>query len=171
MNLIARAQEKRTWHLAEAAKLEAFIQTALELEGGTTVSPALTSATVPMAFASVGTSVPSRLSPASRPKSGVGAETLNAAEEIVRELGAMTTRELLPFILERGIEVGGKDPIATLSARISSKGDLVTYHGKWQFRSDLEAQGLLRPESEEATDTPTKETSAASLFQTNQEVP
>lgn len=43
------------------------------------------------------------------------------AAQILREQGApMRTADLLPILRHRGIEVGGKDPVATLAARLSN---------------------------------------------------
>ena len=77
----------------------------------------------------------------------------------------MATRELLPLVLARGIEVGGKDAVATLSARISKKGAVELVNGKWWLiQSDTESSSATADDNEEAADIPAKETSAASFF-------
>lgn len=47
--------------------------------------------------------------------------TRNAVQAILEEAGRpIETRALVPLVKQRGIEIGGKDEIATLSARLSS---------------------------------------------------
>ena len=159
MDIIQRAQEKREWHLSMAAKLEAFLATAfdlkLELEED---MPAETKTDAEKA------DLPKKAkAPATRPMSGIGADTINAAEELVRQHGPMSTRDMLPMIRARGIPVAGNEAVATLSARLSGRGELVTYAGKWHFKDKLPPMERLASQKE-ATDTPTKDASAASLF-------
>jgi hypothetical protein len=163
MDLIARAQQKRDWHKAELARIEAFLATAFELESELDKSP------IPQRdhrSDADKADAPKRKRQASRPLSGIGAQTIDAAEALIRERGPMTTREMLPLIRAKGIEVGGNDAVATLSARISHKGDLVTYHGKWFFKDEVPS--VNGSGQKEAADNPAKDTSAASLFQSNQ---
>ena len=63
--------------------------------------------------------------------------------KVVREVlranrRAMLTRELLVLVRERGIEVGGKDPIATLSARLSNADEFKNHGGTvgWWFAGE-----------------------------------
>jgi hypothetical protein len=161
MDLIARAQEKRDWHKAELVRLEAFLATAFELENDLKKSP------VPPRDSrsdAEKADAPKRQRQATRPQSGIGAETIKAAEEIIAERGPLSTRELLPLVLAKGIDVGGNDPVATLSARISGRCDLKTHGGKWFFEKDLPQSVRQRTSDEEAADSPAKESSAASLF-------
>lgn len=164
MDLIARAQEKRDWHKAELARIEAFLATAFELESELNKSPITRDSRTDAQKAEA----PKRQRQASRPVSGIGAATINAAEQFIAERGPMTTRDLLPLIRSRGIEVGGNDPVATLSARISHKGDLVTFNGKWHFKDKAPSVAGLNSTNNEAADNPAKDQSAASLFQSNQ---
>src|SRR3546814_11801938 len=53
------------------------------------------------------------------PTAGAIYDTAMAAIRYMRQHGeGMTTRELLPIVEAAGVEVGGNNPIATLSARI-----------------------------------------------------
>jgi hypothetical protein len=156
MDLIQRAQAKREQLRTELARIEAFLATAFELEQDLArEKPADRRSDAKKADAPVRRA-------ATTPRSGVGKDTLDAAAEIVREYGSMSTRDLLPYICAKGIDVGGKDPVATLSARLSGKGVLEVYHGKWRFIEGAEGSGNAG--NEEATDNPTKDQSAASLF-------
>jgi len=151
-DLISRAQAKREWHLAQAAKLETFLATYYDLEQELKSRSATETQTD-----AEKADAPKRQRQATRPVAGIGADTINAAEAIVLEHGPISTRDMLPLILARGIEVGGKDPVATLSARLSGRGDLVVHGGKWHFKNDL-------PWKKEEADNPAKDTSASSLF-------
>jgi hypothetical protein len=161
MDLIQRAHEKREQLRAELSRIEAFLATAHDLQqefsrpGTRDTRSDAAKADAPAA--------------AGRKRGGVGAETLDAAVAIIRERGEpMSTRELLPLILAKGVPVGGNDPIATLSARISNKGVLHLTRGKWwPTVDDFENLDAQASGKEEATDLPTKDQSAASLF-TNQ---
>jgi hypothetical protein len=162
-DLITRAQEKRDWHLAQAAKFEAFLATYFDLEHDLKSKlPVETKTDAEKADA------PKYQRQAMRPMSGIGADTINAAEDIVRQLGPLSTRDLLPHVLARGIDVGGRDPVATLSARLSGRGDLLNYAGKWYFEHNLPPVAREQRTQKEAADNPAKDSSAASLFQTNQ---
>lgn len=165
MDLIQRAHEKREQLRVELGRIEAFLATAHDLQQEFSRAPQQTrdvrsdSAKADAPVASV-----------NRKRGGVGADTLEAAVAIIRERGEpMSTRELLPIILAKGIPVGGNDQIATLSARISNKGILQLSHGKWIVGADefedLSAQALER---EETADLPTKDQSTVSLFNPNE---
>lgn len=165
-DLIARAQEKRDWHLAQAKKLETFLATYYDLEHELKAKPP-----ADLKTDAEKVEAPKRQRQATRPQAGIGLETINAAEAIVREHGPMSTRDMLPLVLARGIDVGGRDPVATLSARISGRGDLIAYSGKWFFEEDLPShirEERLHQSRKEAADSPAKEQSAASLFHSNQ---
>jgi hypothetical protein len=164
-DLIGRAQAKREWHLEQARKLEAFLATYYDLEQELkSDAPKDDQTDAEKADA------PKRQRSATRPQAGVGLDTINAAEAIVREHGPMSTRDMLPLVLARGIDVGGRDPVATLSARISGRGDLYAYSGKWYFEPDLPPlvrQRLTELKKGEA-DIPAKDTSASPLFQSSE---
>ncbi|MGI3170169.1 hypothetical protein ACRARG_13540 [Pseudooceanicola sp. C21-150M6] len=89
------------------------------------------------------------------------APTRIAAREILDELGMpVETRDLLPLIQERGIEVGGKDPIATLSARLSNSEEFKVRRGVGWWFSDRPFPGEDFEEAED--DTLEGDTSASS---------
>ena len=128
MDIVLKAKQKREALRAELARIENFLALAYELEQGLTqdVEGKKDDTDLPQPVARV------RARP-KRGKRGVGADTVSAAVEIISERGPLGTRELLPFVLARGIEVGGRDAVATLSARLSNKDDLVMHHGKWKL--------------------------------------
>jgi hypothetical protein len=161
MDLIQRAQAKRDQLRHELARIEAFLATAFELEQDL-------SREKPADRRSDAEKADAPMRRTTTPRSGIGKDTLDAAAATVRQFGEMSTREMLPYILAKGIEIGGKDPIATLSARLSGKGVLEVYHGKWRFIEHTKASGPHDGSEEETADTPTKDASAASLFNTSQ---
>jgi len=160
MDIILKAQERREQLKAELARLETFLATAYELEQELSGKPASLKTATPAEKADA----PARRRVMAR--SGTGAETVRAVVEILADRGQpMATRELLPLVLARGIEVGGKDAVATLSARISKKGAVELVNGKWWLiQSDTESSSATADDNEEAADIPAKETSAASFF-------
>ena len=72
----------------------------------------------------------------SRP-SVVMTETSDAVRAILSEHRApLKLSELLEKVLARGIEVGGKDPASTLSARLSNSDEFVSHRGiGWWFQN------------------------------------
>lgn len=167
MDLIALAEERRDWHKAELARIEAFLATAFELKRDLTSNPIVKDARTDAEKADA----PKRQRQSNRPLGGIGAETLEAAEAIVRERGPQSTRDLLPLVRAKGIEVGGDDTdraIAILSARLSGKGDLMIYAGKWHFEDQLPPLIRQRLAQKEASDNPGKDQSDASLFHSNE---
>lgn len=163
MDIIGRASQRRDQLKAELARIESFLATAYELQQELSGSAASKTSMTDIDKADL----PARRTMAAR---GSGAQTLDAVVQILRERGMpMSTRDLLPSVLARGIEVGGKDPIATLSARISSKGIVRLNHGKWWLVNDAQEKSAeTSAEADEAADTPDSETSAASLFNASQ---
>lgn len=114
-DLLAAAERRRDLALAEARRWEAWIEGYRELAG-----PAKGEA--PHSEANAG--VPdAQAAAAPRPSTGGGA--MQATEAAVTDIladaggGPMQTRDLLEGVLARGIEVGGKDPVGVLSARLS----------------------------------------------------
>lgn len=61
--------------------------------------------------------------------------TIEAVKSIIMGAGRpMETRDLLPLVRARGVEVGGKDAVATLSARLSNSGEFQNKRGiGWWF--------------------------------------
>lgn len=163
MDIIQQAQAKRESLQREMARIEAFLATAYELQqefdqGATVTKPQSDThkADAP-ARATRSTSI------------GGGSVTLRAVGEILRERGVpLSTKELLPLVRAKGIEVGGKDALATLSARISQKGLVTVTGGKWWFIGGQQASSGESLGEEAADEHPAKEQSAASLFHSNQ---
>lgn len=162
MDILEQAQNKREALQRELARIETFLATAYELQHEFGKSGPLKGEQSDKAKADA----PARVRSPSTP--GSGSATLRAVGEILRERNTpMSTRELLPLVRAKGIEVGGKDALATLSARLSQKGVVTVKDGKWWFievsgASDAQALG------EEAADIPTKDQSAASLEHSNE---
>lgn len=159
MDIIARAEQRREQLKQELARIEQFLATAYELQQDLIGSVRrddrsdAEKANAPRAARQV------------RSSTGLGALTVQTAVDAVRERGPMATRDLLPIVLGRGVEVGGKDPVATLSARLSNKGPLKMMGGKWHYQSENPTEDVG---DEEATDDPAKDESAASLFTASQ---
>ena len=101
-----------------------------------------------------GLSVPSQTKAAGtikeRPQQSRGgalAETEKVAVEAIRKAGRpMHTQELLTALLDAGIEVGGKDPASTLSARLSRAPSLENArpHG-WRIKSSPLPEAATTP--------------------------
>lgn len=71
---------------------------------------------------------------ASPPHGGVVAATEEIAVHVIEAVGRpLTTRALLPLV-EAEIPVGGKSPLSTLSARLSSAKRLFRVPEGWQVR-------------------------------------
>lgn len=146
------AKRRREELLSELARLDAFLELAAEL--ARSGSDSLTAQNTPRA----------RSTAAAR---GVGADTVAASLEIVRVQGSQATRDLLPMIKARGIPVGGKSEIATLSARLSSTGKNVIemHEGKWrEVPQHTTSEPVTALESEESADQSLAGESADSLF-------
>lgn len=161
MNIIQQAQAKRESLQRELARIEAFLATAYELQQEMDQS----GRPDPVSDAVKADAPIQKLR---APNSGSGSATLQAVVEVLKEQGRpLAIRELLPLVLAKGIEVGGKSPLATLSARISQKGVVEVREGQWWFIDDPQRiRGLSG--NEKATGIPSKETPAASLFTTNE---
>lgn len=155
MDIVKAAQNRLAQLNTEKAKLEAFLQTALELQSDLvrhkTERPVVTAVRSDI-------SPPMRVRTGERkpPKSGAIYDTAMAAREYMLANGeGLKTRDLLPVVQEKGVEIGGVNLVATLSARLSQSMMLKLEDGKWF---------ILRNADEETADSPTKDTSAASLF-------
>ncbi len=156
VDLIMRARHRREQLAAELARLDAFLEMAAELAGDE-LDPQPVGRTM------------SRRQPAAR---GVSADTVLAALEIVQGHGPQATRDLLPLIVARGIPVGGKSEIATLSARLSTtgKGMIRMSEGKWHEVKEHVAPGPETvSEREESADHLGEVESADSLFHQTKE--
>lgn len=158
MDLIAQALAKREKLKSDLGRIETFLATAYELQGeGPIPAPAKSDAEK--------IAEPVRRISSPRAAVGVGVETAKIAESIVREAGrAMSTRDLVPLVEAHNIEIGGKDKVATLSARLGndakrSEARLRLVAGKWHL-----PEWISMADSEETADTPTKDAPAASFF-------
>lgn len=161
MNILLQAQAKREALQRELARIEAFLATAYELqqEFGRPVPHGVSD--------SVKADAPIKRQQSAA--TGSGSETLKAVIDILRSRGEpMATRDLLPLVQAKGIEVGGKSPLATLSARISSKGPIAVKDGKWWFVSEDTGSSDVKASEGEAAEISRTEQSAASLSNSNE---
>jgi hypothetical protein len=149
IDIIMRAKKRRERLVEEINRLDAFLAMAAELAAVEDDHPDR-----------------SQTSPRQAARRGAGADTVVAALNIIRDLGPQHTRDLLPLIIARGIIVGGKSPIATLSARLSSsgKGIIEMVRGRWQAVEGNKSLVLgTAPEREESADHTVEGRSADSL--------
>lgn len=164
-NILAVAVSRRDAAAAEVRKWDDFIRTAQELMGGGAVLPA--HYTAPM-LPGIPESSPRAVNRVGIDFSGAAlAMTEQRAVQLINEAGrAMHTRELLKKMEEGGLPVGGKNPIATLSARLSRAKKLYnTRIDGWAIREEVsegdEAEGF----------TPAGEPSASHSTQHSAECP
>ena len=84
--------------------------------------------------------VPARAAPQNRVRRGSGAmeDTKKHTARVLREIGEpLQTRDLLGFLQDAGVEVGGKDHVATLSARLSNSNEFELHRGVgWWFTGE-----------------------------------
>lgn len=154
--ILMRARQKRERLLAEVARIDNFLAVAEELAREDGQKDRAQAQTAPRQAA----------------RRGAGADTVAAALRFILDIGPQPTRDLLPLIIANGIEVGGKSPIATLSARLSSggKGIIEMVSGRWQAVARNEApEPATVSEREESADSPVKDLSADSLFNQTKE--
>lgn len=160
MDLIAQALAKREQLKTEMARLDQFLAVAHELQAQNGGSGDLFKLTDEEKV-----KAPIAATTAPRPRNGIGDETAKIAYNVLEEANrALTTRDLLPLVLAHNIEIGGQDPVATLSARMSNfvkknPNTMKLIQGQWYLQTWLDAQGY-----KETADIPTKATSAVSAF-------
>ncbi len=160
MNIIQQAQAKREQLHRELTRIEAFLATAFELQ-----QEFDRPASQPMSDAAKADAPLKRVRSAA---TGSGSETLQAVVDILRTRNEPTsTRDLLPLVLAKGIAVGGKSALATLSARISQKGPIAVNDGKWWFVNEDHKTSGAEASGDEAAEQSGTEQSAASLFGSN----
>lgn len=113
MDLVSEAKHRLAQLDKEAQELRAFIQMAERLKGQLSGEGRVRPAYIQM--------VPSIRRDRKPSQSGIVYETANFVRTYMRENGdGLKTRELLPIVEAAGIEVGGQNPIATLSARLGT---------------------------------------------------
>lgn len=118
------AMMKRDAALAEAARWSDFVAMYMEIKGISNSTPV---------HRETGT-IKERVQP---PRGAALAETERAAFDAIRASGRpMHTQELLTALKLAGVEVGGKDPASTLSARLSRAPSLenIRPHG-WRIKT------------------------------------
>lgn len=142
--IVSDAEARRKGLLTELAALDKFIASARELARF-------------MRSHSPDESDETQSKPRSR--GGVTNPTKEAVSRILRDRGCpMKTSVLLPLVLKSGVDVGGKDPVATLSARLSNADEFVNDRsvGWWFSDEPLPSQATIfeEPEAESLAGTP-----------------
>jgi hypothetical protein len=148
-DVVSIAQERRKALLAELAELDAFLRQAESLAQryGGGMAP---------------TTHQESPSHQSRRPSPITSATYEVARRVLRDRGhPVRLGDLLGAMREAGVEVGGRDPGATLSARLSNSSEFKSHRGKgWWFADEpLPPEGLPILE---AGDNPAKENNPAS---------
>ena len=143
---------------ARLKEIEAERETLLQIIAAT--EPMTSAATV------VRPPIPRATAPRVRSRAAPGAmeQTKNAVTEILREKRrAMQTRELLELVRSRGVEVGGNDPVATLSARLSNADEFELHKGfGWWFSGEHIPPVITSMRFEEAEETTVEDAPSAS---------
>lgn len=158
--ILIEAQARIAAAEAEAARWMEFIARYMELKGSVSPRP-VSGRQLPSATASRNYS-PNAIPPGwalagshSVENRGRIAETEEAARAIIVELGRpVPTREMLEQLEARGVIVGGQDPSATLSARLSRAPSIIGERGSgWRLREAIRRKDetVAPPSTEEAT--------------------
>jgi hypothetical protein len=140
-SIIAQAIARRDAALAESRRWEEFIAMYRDLHGNDRVRPdrrmpgMRQSDEVQESNAGTG----------GRRLGNALAVTEEAVVNILRDAGnPISTADLRPLLQERGIEVGGKDPNSTLSARLSRAPLLYNHRGRgWWVKELADGEDVL----------------------------
>lgn len=161
MDTVSRAEAKLREIEAQAAELREFLESERRVKAildGRAVTPA-TDSPPPVPHVERKRRNRGERTP---PKSGKVYDTAMIVFRYMQEQGeGKRTRELLPFVRAAGMEVGGANDIATLSARLGTSQMFTLKGGQWFIKRATAGEG--------AADNPAKEASTAPLFQSNQE--
>lgn len=156
MDIIATAEAKRDELKAELAKIEDFLTTAYELQGGLSEPKPVRERVLRVDEPKRYIPKVGKITPRKPPKSGLIYDTAMAAIEYMKEHGeGVPTRDLVPVVKAKGVSVGGTNEVGTISARMSQSFMFELRDGKWF---------ILPSADEETADQPCKEESADSLF-------
>lgn len=116
------------------------------------------------------TSAPARTEAAQRKPSDVIVRTYSVARNALHKRGGpIPLGDLLSIVVNAGVEVGGKNPAATLSARLSNSDEFTSHRGLgwWFANRPLPDEGRQVSLMDEAGEAPAKETSPASDTEPN----
>lgn len=151
-DILEKARAKRDRLVTEVTRLDAFIAMATELAGEDAAQdrPA----------------APNRTENTTQRKpSDTVVRTYSVARQALQDRGApIGLGELLRIVIDEGVEVGGRKPAATLSARLSNCNEFKSYRGLGWWLSDrpLPDGGRQVSLMNEAGEAPAKEPSPAS---------
>lgn len=158
--ILQNAISRRDAALAEADRWTQFVRMYEELTGRTIPGCSTASQSVTGADRHSGIGLQPPRPPVRRPVKVQ--ETEAAAAAIIREAGGIVpTRRMLEELLRRGVEVGGKNPQATLNARLSRAPSLV-YERPYGWKVLEEPRQMS-----EAPDPPLSEPESVGLVTTN----
>ena len=87
------------------------------------------------------------------PQGGIGAQAIRLAIEMVRERGQpIPTRELVDMMKDRGLDVGGNNPITTLSSYLSRAPELSADRSRGWSLTELPADDIKNAHDAETMD-------------------
>ncbi len=117
----------------ERQLLLSFIQSAEALAESRT--QAIVAAGVEVGAERVSPRAEPQVAESKKPTGVIMGATVNAVERILNSKGQpMRTRDLVPLVLKEGVEIGGKNQVATLSARLHNSGAFTNHgHFGWWF--------------------------------------
>jgi len=137
MDVIEAAKQRVAYLLAEARKWQDFVDQANELASMPVVTATSHLVLGPSRSGAGGANQRVR----SAPKSGVVVETAEAAKMLMSGgMEGAKTRDLLPKLEAMNIEIGGQNPVATLSARLSGSQMFRQQGGRWYLKPDIAHQ-------------------------------
>ncbi|NOX83883.1 MAG: hypothetical protein GXP06_13055 [Alphaproteobacteria bacterium] len=116
--VIEKARTKIAWHYAEAKRLQAFIEVAVELLGDVS----------PESQASKIVKVGAVRNPSVRQVTTSTPEILHLTHQLLSSHGPMTAAEIFDRLISRGVSIGGKNPKGNLSAKFAT--DKTLRHNK-----------------------------------------
>lgn len=146
-SVLQNAIRRREAALAEARRWDDFVQAYEELRREAPTKNVGVSETKTRRLVADAQGVPQVV-----PGTGTMSDTENMAADVIRAHGRhVPTRLMMEELGKRGLLVGGKDPLSTLSARLSRAPSLVNVRALgWTLRSlpQTEAPGSRSPDTE-----------------------
>jgi hypothetical protein len=146
-SILEQAIARRDAAVAESRRWDAFISMYKEINGNRSISSERGMPGMP--------GLPRHKLEGAGPSGQRGGNTLavteKAAVELLREAGQpIPTVELRLLLQDRGIEIGGKDPNSTLSARLSRAPLLYNHRGRGWWIKELADGASVMPDTPSA---------------------